>query len=74
MRSQDKIVVTRLNREIAHCHRGKPATFELRPRLPAINRNVKAKLGPEKKQIRLHDIFFDDVGVTSDTLRILRTH
>src|SRR5207253_2298918 len=72
MRGQDKIVVTWLDREIAHCHRRKPATFELRPCLSAINRNVKTKLGPQKKQIRLHDIFFDDVGVTSNTLRILR--
>jgi hypothetical protein len=74
MRGQDKIIFAWLDCQIAHCHRWEPAAFELRPCLPTINRNVKAKLGPEKKQVRFHDIFLDDVGVTSNTLRILRRH
>src|SRR5436190_13067799 len=74
MRGQNKIVFTGLNREIAHRHRRKPTTFELRPSLSAINRNVQAKLSSKKKQARFHDIFLDDVRVTSNTLRILRGH
>src|SRR4029077_16201014 len=51
-----------------------PAAFELHPGLPTINRNVKTKLGPEKKQVRFYDIFLDDVRITSNTFRILRSH
>src|SRR5438046_8787531 len=72
MGCQHKIVVTRLDRQIAHCHRRETTTFELRPFLSTINRNVKAKFGSEKKQIRLHDIFLNDVRVTSNTFRVLR--
>src|SRR5437868_2028251 len=54
---KDEIVIARLDREITYRYRRKSATFELRPLLPAIDRNVEAKLRSEKKQIRLHDIF-----------------
>src|SRR5436305_13106016 len=74
MRGQNKIVFTGLNREIAHRHRREPTTFELRPSLSAINRNVQTKLSSKKKQARFHDIFLDDVRVTSNTFRILRRH
>ena len=49
MRGQDKIIVARLNREIAHGYCREPATFELRPGFPAVDRNKKAKLSSEKK-------------------------
>src|SRR6476620_12696101 len=68
---QDKIVIARLERQITYRYRRKPATFELRPVLPAIDRNVEAKLRSEKKQIRLHDIFFNDQGEASNAFRIL---
>src|SRR5947207_10112034 len=74
MRGQNKIVFTALNREIAHRHRREPTTFELRPSLSAINRNVQTKLSSKKKQARFHDIFLNDMRVTSNTLRILRRH
>src|SRR5690242_3993750 len=68
---QNEIVIARLDGQIAYRYRGKPATFELRPFLPAIDRNIEAKLRSEKKQIWLHDILFNDPGVTSNALRIL---
>src|SRR4029077_17933319 len=74
MRGKDKIIFAWLNCQIAHCHRREPATFELHPGLSTINRNVKTKLGPENKQVRFHDIFLDDVRVTSNPFRILRSH
>src|SRR5437762_13254412 len=74
MGCQHKIVVTRMDRQIAHCHRRETATFELRPCLSTINRNVKTKFCPEKKQVRFRDIFLDDVRVASNTLGILCRH
>src|SRR4029077_8163210 len=74
VRSQNKIIFTRLNREIAYGHRRESTTFELRPSISAINRNVETKLSSKKKQARFHDIFLDDMRVTSNTLRILRGH
>src|SRR6476469_1698550 len=68
---QDEIVIARLDCQITYRYRRKPATFELRPVLPAIDRNVEAKLRSEKKQIRLHHIFFNDPHITTNTIRIL---
>ena len=74
MSGQNEIIIARLNCQIAHRHRRETAAFELRPRLPAVNRDIKSKLGAEKKQVRFHDIFLDNMGVTANTLRILRRH
>ena len=72
MSGEHEIVFARLDGEIAHRHRRETAAFELRPGLAAIDRDKKSKLGPEKQQIRLHDIFLDDVGVSANTFGVLR--
>src|SRR5205814_6349091 len=46
-------------------------TSTLFPYTTLFRSNVEAKLRSEEKQSRLHDIFFNDPGVTSNTLRIL---
>ena len=66
MRCQDKFVVTRLNRDIAHRHRGKSTAFELRPGLSAVDRNPETEFGAEEKDVRLHHILLDHVRVTLD--------
>ena len=37
MRPEDEIILARLDRKIAHGHRGKATPFELRPPFPAID-------------------------------------
>lgn len=74
MRAENKIVFARLDRHVAHghAHRKTPA-FELRPLFTAISRDVEAELRAEEQQIRLHEIFFDDVRVPADAAELMRT-
>ena len=72
--AEDEIVIARLDGQIAHGDRGKTASFELRPGFAAIDRNKQTELGPEEQQVRLNQIFLDDVRISAHTLELLRRH
>src|ERR1044071_9169206 len=71
MRSQDKIVLPRMDYEIADRDRRESIAFELRPAFSAIDRNPKPKFGTKKKEIRLNQIFLNYVRVTPNAFHIL---
>ena len=71
--AENELVVARMNRDVAHCHRGKATALELRPALAAIDRNEETELGSEEEQVRLDQIFFDHVRVTLNAGELLRT-
>src|SRR5207248_2972588 len=51
VRGQNEIVFARLNCQIADRYGRKVITLELCPVFPAVDRHVKTKLGPKKKQV-----------------------
>src|SRR5437667_9444615 len=60
---QNEIVFAWLDGEIAYGHGGKVVALELGPAFSAIDRDVEAKLGSEKKKVRLNNVFLDYVCV-----------
>ena len=72
MRGENKIVVPRLNRQVANGNGRKMVAFELRPVFSAINRNPQSKLRAEEKKIGFNQIFFNHVRVAANALRVLR--
>src|SRR5438093_9060193 len=71
VRRQNKLVVARLNRQIAYGNGGEMVAFKLRPAFSSVDRDPKSELGPEKKKIRLNQVFLDDVRVTTNAFRVL---
>src|SRR5687768_10719269 len=48
---QNKIVFARMDRQVAHRHRWKSASLELRPGFAAIDRNKEPELRAEEEQV-----------------------
>src|SRR4029077_9782929 len=69
---QNKLVVARLNRQIAYGNGGEMVAFKLRPAFSSVDRDPKSELGAEKKKIRFNQVLLDDVRVTANALRVLR--
>ena len=63
---EDEIVRPRLDRQVAHRHGRETAAFVLRPGYATIDRNIETKLSPEKEQIRLDQVFLDDVSIAAN--------
>ena len=74
VRSQDEVVLPRMNRQVAHRHRRETASLELRPGLAAIDRNKEPELRAEEEQVLLDEVLLDDVGVAANAFGILRIH
>ena len=72
MRRQDKIILARLNRQIANGDGREMIAFELGPVFSAIDGHPQTKLGSEKKQIRCLQIFLNHMRVTANAFGILR--
>src|SRR5207247_7841439 len=68
---QNKLVVARLNRQIAYGNGGEMVAFKLRPVFSSVDRDPKSELGAEKKKIRLNQVLLDEVRVTANAFRVL---
>ena len=68
---QNKLVVARLNRQVAYGNGGEMVAFKLRPAISSVDRDPKSELGAEKKKIRLHQVLLDDMRVTANAFRVL---
>src|SRR5437763_16306865 len=71
MGCQNKLVVARLNGQVAHGNGGEMVAFKLRPAISSVDRDPKSELGAEKKKIRLHQVLLDDMRVTVNAFRAL---
>src|ERR1051326_4818341 len=71
MGREDEIIIPWLNCKVAHSHSGKTSTFELRPCFSTINRNKKTELSAEEQQIRLNDVFLNDIRVSTHAFDIV---
>src|SRR5262245_58426623 len=71
MRGKNQIVVPRLNRQVANGNGRKMVPLKLRPACSAINRNPESKLRANEKKVRLNQIFFNHVRVSTNALRVL---
>src|SRR5438270_13217499 len=71
MGRQNKLVVARLNGQVAHGNGWEMVAFKLRPAFSSVDRDPKSELGAEKKKIRLNQILLDDVRVTANAFRVL---
>ena len=65
VRGDHEIVVARMDREIAHRHRGQVPTLVARPLLAAVERHPQPELGAEEQQVLVDEIFLDHVGVAA---------
>src|SRR5215831_4294410 len=74
MRGENQIVIPRMNRQVANGNGRKMVPLKLRPAFSAINRNPESKLRADEKKIGPDQIFFDDVRVSTDALRILSSN
>src|SRR5262245_11482430 len=73
MCSENQIVIARLNRQIANGNGRKIVALKLRPAFSAINRNPESEFRAGEKKVRLNQIFFNYVSVSTNALRILST-
>src|SRR6266511_875438 len=71
MRTENKIVITWVNRQVANGNGRKMVALELRPAFSAINRNPQSKLRADEKKIGLDQIFFNHMRVSTNALRVL---
>src|SRR6267142_6250426 len=68
---QNKLVIARLNRQIAYGNGREMVAFKLRPAFSSVDRDPKSELGTEKKKIRLNQVLLNDVRVTANAFRVL---
>src|SRR5215211_7485647 len=68
---QNKLVVARLNRQIAYGNGREMIAFKLRPAFSSVDRDPKSELGAEEKKIGLNQVLLDDVCVTANAFRVL---
>ena len=65
MRRDHEIVVSRMDRQIAHRYRGEIAALVVRPLVAAVQRDPEAELGAEEEKVRVRQVFLDDVRVSA---------
>src|SRR5437667_4569695 len=73
VRRQNKLVLARMNCQIANGSGREMIAFELCPVFSAVDRDPKPKLCAEKQQIRFYQVLLDDVRVATNAFDVLRS-